>query len=297
MSLAGNSWCPSQITFLSWDLKGGSCVCLGIVVAVTTFDWPCCRLVVTSEPLDLDLNAARRGAVWWKRRCSICCASCAQSFWTVTLRFQLKFMKYGSQLRQRRFFKKLNETLDNFGYPDLEQQHHFHNCCAFDAIFGSKKRRTKKPTQTPKAEDFRSAVCRQPALLAGGFPRCYPWGAELPDVAMTIKYSRESKNPSKAGLRFLNLPKTFFVKERNRTQPQNSEITFIPFLIHHFNHVFPDYGWTHTHTQIDAGYSEYLSHHTRTFGHLGIWLPWIDALRPARLRVWISECDLDGQEW
>ena len=91
-----------------------------------------------------------------------------------TLRFQLKFMKYGSQLRQRRFFKKLNETLDNFGYPDLEQQHHFHNCCAFDAIFGSKKRRTKKPTQTPKAEDFRSAVCRQPALLAGGFPRCYP---------------------------------------------------------------------------------------------------------------------------
>lgn len=26
-----------------------------------------CRLVVTSEPLDLDLNAARRGAVWWKK--------------------------------------------------------------------------------------------------------------------------------------------------------------------------------------------------------------------------------------
>jgi len=23
--------------------------------------------VVTSEPLDLDLNAARRGAVWWKK--------------------------------------------------------------------------------------------------------------------------------------------------------------------------------------------------------------------------------------
>lgn len=44
MSLAGNSWCPSQITFLSWDLKGGSCVCLGIVV-VAGWWWPVSHLI------------------------------------------------------------------------------------------------------------------------------------------------------------------------------------------------------------------------------------------------------------
>lgn len=300
MSLAGNSWCPSQITFLSWDLKGGSCVCLGIVVAVTTFDWPCCRLVVTSEPLDLDLNAARRGAVWWKRRCSICCASCAQSFSTVMQHSGFNWSSWNTDLS---YFKEGFSLKKTKLWIILGIQTWNNNIISTTAVLltpylAQKKGGRKNQRRHPRLKISGRLCVVNLHCWRVGFLGCYPWGAELPDVAMTIKYSRESKNPSKAGLRFLNLPKTFFVKERNRTQPQNSEITFIPFLIHHFNHVFPDYGWTHTHTQIDAGYSEYLSHHTRTFGHLGIWLPWIDALlRPARLRVWISECDLDGQEW
>ena len=78
-----------------------------------TCDWPCCRLVVTSEPLDLDLNAARRGAVWWKKMQHMLCQLCPVFLNSnATLRFQLKFMKYGSQLLQRRFYIKKRR---NFG--------------------------------------------------------------------------------------------------------------------------------------------------------------------------------------
>ena len=160
MSLAGNSWCPKpdNIPFLG-SKRRFLCLfrdCCG-------FDLWLAMLQVGGDQWATWFGS-QCCASWCcvvEKRCSICCASCAQSFWTVMQHSGFNWSSWNMDLSyfKEGFSLKKDETLDNFGYPDPEQQHHFHNCCAFDAIFGSKKRRTKKPTQTPGRLKISGRLC------------------------------------------------------------------------------------------------------------------------------------------